>query len=461
MGGRSLPPGPRLKTGSGGAEAQGEMTARPLLLRRSLAVPVLLAVLALAGLPAAARGGAHRAADPAWAAGEAGSGPVAWRSVPEITPPRRSGAASGIRWSDVPRRHWARQAVDFVAATNDWMRDRGPDPDGTYRFEPEALETRALFARAVVRAFAPDVPAAPEVSFADLPVEDRLFASANVAVSLGWMVADEQGNFRPAEPVTMREVHRALVLALGMGDLAAGADALHLRNGTAIPVPPDFGTTLIGMRLGLRYDHDDESLEVVPDSPLPRAEVAWSLYRAATAPSWMRDSLSPYATMRLPNLSPKLQQLAAFAASYVGYPYVWGGEWDGPTPLGYCCGPQATGGFDCSGITWWVLKAESGGWDNRPPRAYRGWALPERSSAQMAAVGDRVAWEDLRPGDLMFYDGNGDGTVDHVNTYLGNGWAIDSASGNTGVTITSVRGNWYEERFVHGRRILGRPSTVS
>lgn len=422
------------------------MTTRPLVLRRLLTLSVFLAVVALPGPTSSARGD-REWADRAWAAGDRGTGPVAWRSS-------GSAAVNGIRWSDVPKRHWARDAVDFVAATNDWMRDRLPDTDGTYRFEPDALESRALFARAVVRAFAPEAAADPGLAFADLPTEDRLFPFANVAVSLGWMVADEQGSFRPADPVTMREVHRALVLALGMGDLAAGADALHLRNGTPIPVPPDFGTTLIGMRLGLRYDHDDESLEVGPDTPLPRAEVAWSLYRAATAPSWMRDSLSRYATMRLPNLSPRLQRVVAFAAGYVGYPYVWGGEWDGPTPVDYCCGAQATGGFDCSGITWWVLKAEGGGWDNRPPRPYRGWTLAERSSADMASVGDPVAWDDLRPGDLMFYDGNGDGVVDHVNTYIGNGWAIDAASGNAGVTITYVAGNWYEDHFVKGRRIL-------
>ena len=117
------------------------------------------------------------------------------------------------------------------------------------------------------------------------------------------MQVDGAGAFRPSDAVTTREVHRALVLAIGMGDLAAGADALHLRDGTPIATPKDFGTLLIGMRIGLRYNHRDESLDVGPDDPLPRAEVAWSLFRAATAPPWIRDSLSGYATMTLPNLT--------------------------------------------------------------------------------------------------------------------------------------------------------------
>jgi len=45
--------------------------------------------------------------------------------------------------------------------------------------------------------------------------------------------------------------------------------------------------------------------------------------------------------------------------------------------------------------------------------------------------------------------------VDHVNTYLGNGWAMDTGSSNSGTTITYVWDNWYEDNFVHGRRILG------
>jgi cell wall-associated NlpC family hydrolase len=71
----------------------------------------------------------------------------------------------------------------------------------------------------------------------------------------------------------------------------------------------------------------------------------------------------------------------------------------------------------------------------------------------MAAVGPRIRWDDIAPGDLLFYDGDGDGTVDHVDTYIGNGWAIDSGSSNAGVTFTYVEDTWYEEHFVRARRI--------
>jgi hypothetical protein len=273
-----------------------------------------------------------------------------------------------------------------------------------------------------------------------------------VAVSQRWIRA-VGGSFQGGEPVTTRVVHRALVLALGLRDAARGADALHLEDGTEIATPPGFGTMLMGMRLGLRYNHDDESLDVGPNATLSRAEVAWSLYRAATAPTWIHDSLAAYASIELPIMSERMQQVVTWGVRSVGHPYIWGGDWGEATPPDYCCGWQPQGGFDCSGFTWWVMKKADAGWDNTPPRGYEGWDLPERSSAQMAAVGPRIRWDEIQPGDLLFYDGDGDGVVDHVDTYIGNGWAIDSGSSNGGVTITRVEDTWYEEHFVHARRI--------
>jgi cell wall-associated NlpC family hydrolase len=72
----------------------------------------------------------------------------------------------------------------------------------------------------------------------------------------------------------------------------------------------------------------------------------------------------------------------------------------------------------------------------------------------MAASGGKVRFADLRPGDLMFYDGDGDGVVDHVDTYLGNGWSLDSGGSVGGVSIVKVDEGWYRDHFVHGRRVM-------
>ncbi|MEP6477358.1 MAG: NlpC/P60 family protein [Actinomycetota bacterium] len=381
--------------------------------------------------------------------GEAGSGPPL---VPaNVATLSRS---ASVTWSDVPRDFWARQAIDYVGETFGWMRDYRASDDGTVPFKPGKLENRRLLAKAVVSAFAPNATVDPSITFDDLSSESRFYRYANVAVQNRWMRRTPKGFFSPELAVTTRAVHRVLVLALGLGDEAAGLDAIHTRDGQAFDTPTSFGSLLIGMRLGLRYNHSDESLDVGPDTPLSRAEVAWSLYRAKTLYDWQIQDMARYANITLPDLQPAKFRLVQWGIRYVGYPYVWGGEWQTESPAGYPFGYQPIGGFDCSGIAWWNLKAAGGGWDNRPPRPYEGWPLPQRVSADMATVG-HVRYRHLVPGDLMFYDGDEDGRVDHVDTYVGNGWSLDSGSSNAGVTITYTGpGSWYEEHFVHGRTIM-------
>ena len=241
------------------------MPARPL--RRLVAVLVCSACLLLPQAASSVPGSEVTG-------GERGSGPATWGAGRASSNADGAAAASGIHWSDVPNSLGAHTAIDFVGEANDWMRDRKAAEDGTYAFEPDRLESRKLFARTLFRAFGLTLEQDPKLTFTDLPASDRFFRYANVSVTAGWMQADDTGAFRPTDPVTTREVHRALVLALGMGDLAAGADALHLRDGTETATPKDFGTLLIGMRIGLRYNHSDESLDVGPDQPLPRSEVA-------------------------------------------------------------------------------------------------------------------------------------------------------------------------------------------
>ena len=115
----------------------------------------------------------------------------------------------------MPRSLWARTAIDYVGATYDWMRDGKAAADGTYAFRPDALESRRLFARALFRAFGAGSAPNASSSFPDLPSDDRFYRFADAAVSAGWMQTDADGAFRPTQAVTTREVHRALVLAIG------------------------------------------------------------------------------------------------------------------------------------------------------------------------------------------------------------------------------------------------------
>src|SRR5437870_3258934 len=76
---------------------------------------------------------------------------LAGPAVAASTPPPPSS-----QWQDVQagsRAWFAKDAINGVAGTHDWMRDYG-----RHSFRPVAPETREQLARAVVRAFAPTVP---------------------------------------------------------------------------------------------------------------------------------------------------------------------------------------------------------------------------------------------------------------------------------------------------------------
>lgn len=384
--------------------------------------------------------------------GEPGSGPAPFPvEIPLTTSPR----AATFKWSDLDGSHaWAKGAIDFVGKANDWMRDFAAKPDGTVPFKPDMTETRKYLARAVVKAFAPHEIVDPAITFTDLDPTQTFYKWANIAVQRGWMKRSAEGRFLPDQAVTTGVLHSILIDVLGMRGIARQLDGLHTRDGAGFPTPPRFGAMMLGLRLGLRFNNRNEAMDVGPRTPLSRAQVAYSLFKAKTLPSWVVPWVSDqYEGIELPRMGPKRLAIVRWGVKYVGFPYVWGGEW-GLEHAPPALGGQPVPGFDCSGLSWWALRANDGGaWKVHPPRPYAGWSLAQRTSADMARYGT-LKYDRLLPGDLMFYDGNGDGTVDHVDTYIGNGYALDSSSTPGGVTLMWVGDGWYRDHFVHGRRIL-------
>jgi cell wall-associated NlpC family hydrolase len=91
--------------------------------------------------------------------------------------------------------------------------------------------------------------------------------------------------------------------------------------------------------------------------------------------------------------------IVAEAETYLGTPYVWGGE-----------NPRS--GFDCSGLVQWVY-------------AEAGISLPRVAQDQYDAGPHLAAGATLYPGDLVFF-GSGPSAVEHVGIYVGNGDMIDA-----------------------------------
>jgi cell wall-associated NlpC family hydrolase len=190
-----------------------------------------------------------------------------------------------------------------------------------------------------------------------------------------------------------------------------------------------------------------------------QADILWSVWKAKTDPSTysaevLRDfSYASYDERR--------REVVEYAVSLVGTPYVWAGEWAYKTPSDYPYGAQAHGGFDCSGFIWYVLHAKNESY--RPvSRPYRGWALPERSSSDMArGTKNRLRYKELKPGDIVFFAPNGRDSrasaVYHAGLYLGRGWMIHSSGSRAGVSIARIsRESWWFDQILWGRRIIRR-----
>ena len=124
----------------------------------------------------------------------------------------------------------------------------------------------------------------------------------------------------------------------------------------------------------------------------------------------------------------QINTVIATANSLIGTPYVWGGE------------SPSEGGFDCSGFTQYVFKQA-------------GFTL-NRISADQAEQGIAVSRANIQPGDLVFYDFNGSGTVNHVGIYIGNGTIIHSPKTGDTVKYTNITTSYWESRFKTARRIF-------
>lgn len=269
------------------------------------------------------------------------------------------------------------------------------------------------------------------------------------------------GYRRERGKVTAGEVSAALVRRLGRGAIAKQLNATKSPDGWDPEVGTRFGTEVVSRELGLRRDRptSEEALEASASEQMRQADIIWAVWRAKTSPSlYGADALARFS---LRNYNETRRRVVKYALSLVGSPYVWGGEWPDATPSGYPYGAQVHGGFDCSGFIWYVLQKKSSSYRpmNRP---YAGWSIPERSSYDMAgAIGrrKRLAFDQLKPADLVFFAPNGKDSkpsgVYHAGLYLGNGWMVHSSGGRAGISLAEIGpGSWWSSQLAWGRRVV-------
>ncbi|KGX90251.1 peptidase P60 [Pontibacillus halophilus JSM 076056 = DSM 19796] len=126
------------------------------------------------------------------------------------------------------------------------------------------------------------------------------------------------------------------------------------------------------------------------------------------------------------NVSASGQSIVATGMDYIGTPYLFGAS------------TGQTNTFDCSSYMHHIFGEH-------------GINLP-RTSRQQAQLGTTVSYSNLQKGDLVFFDTNHDGVINHVGVYVGNNEML-SATSSSGVKVSNMAYYW-KDRYVTAKRIL-------
>jgi len=112
------------------------------------------------------------------------------------------------------------------------------------------------------------------------------------------------------------------------------------------------------------------------------------------------------------------------ALQYLGVPYVYGGN-------------SSASGMDCSAFVKAVFSQY-------------GISLP-RTAREQASVGTPVSWEQVQPGDRLYFAARHD-YVDHCGIYIGNGYFVHASAARGGVGIDTLTSKFYANSLVAAMR---------
>ncbi|MFP5225394.1 MAG: NlpC/P60 family protein [Actinomycetota bacterium] len=360
-------------------------------------------------------------------------------------------------YGGVPPGHWAAEQIGFVSdEAREWI------PARKEGFGPGDHFTRRDLALAMFRAFPPPEGWSSTREFPDVEPGTPLASAAPYAVSRWWM-KPKGGEFRPDGPVSRRDLDQALVRALGYYREAAAVSKLSTEDGVRLAPWWSTGFLIVAERLGLHTNLPDqfEAEELRPGQALTRAHAAHSLAQAAKITDQTRSSyawrVDGFTDIVLPAMTPARIEAVKFALKYAGFPYVTAGEWFRPTGPDYPYGAQPQGGFDCTGLAWWVLQApQHPSYDVVRWRGYDGWKLEPRTATEMAkATVTRYPFARTLPMDIAFFDMDNDPSrMEHAGLLLGNGWLLHASGARGGVTLERITGKWWQDRYQFSRRVI-------
>ncbi len=154
----------------------------------------------------------------------------------------------------------------------------------------------------------------------------------------------------------------------------------------------------------------ETSTTVEETAPSSETETTTTTVAETTTTTAAETTTTQEVTTPSNSSTPLRDSIVNYALSWVGQcNYVYGG-----TDL------SIGGSVDCSGFTMQVYSRVAG------------VSLPHHSMSQMNC-GSAITYDQLRPGDLVFYN-----NPNHVAIYIGNGAIVHAGSPETGINVTSV-----------------------
>jgi cell wall-associated NlpC family hydrolase len=163
-----------------------------------------------------------------------------------------------------------------------------------------------------------------------------------------------------------------------------------------------------------------------PAAPKPTAAAAPEPPKPAPAP---KPSAPPAQPAPRPAPAPPAgaptEGLAGAAVKLLGAPYVWGGS--------------SPSGFDCSGFVWYATRQAGKSIGRGLMGQYNSGGHPSR--------------DDLKPGDLVFFQNTYTPGVSHNGIYLGNGQFVHAADEQSGVTISSLGSAYWSSHWYGATRL--------
>lgn len=105
----------------------------------------------------------------------------------------------------------------------------------------------------------------------------------------------------------------------------------------------------------------------------------------------------------------------------------------------YFGGSDPEQGFDNSGLICYVLNQN-------------GISCP-RLTGDIAAMGDKIGYDEIKAGDVVFFEMNGSGKADFGGIYIGEGKMAIAMSEEYPVRIVDITTNYYRDTFQYGIKI--------